>query len=53
MNFKEKLEKDIKKQLNQDVNLRIPPSQEFGDYSMALFNQNPSLLTKINSLKKL
>ena len=53
MNFKEKLEKEIKKQLNQEISLRIPPSPEFGDFSLALFNQDLSKIKlKSNLIEK-
>src|SRR3989344_3454607 len=50
MNFKEKLEKEIKNQLKQEIDLRIPPSQEFGDFSLALFNKDPNKITLKSSL---
>ena len=50
MNFKEKLEKEIKNQLKQEIDLRIPPSQEFGDFSLALFNKNPNKIILKSSL---
>src|SRR3989344_4382443 len=53
MKFKEKLEKEIKKQLNQEISLRIPPSPEFGDFSLALFNQDLSKIKlKSNLIEK-
>jgi len=46
MNFKEKLTNRLKKQLKQDIVLNIPPSIEFGDYSLHCFNLNPEEIRK-------
>ena len=50
MNFKDKLTKELEKQLKQEVNLRPTPSPEFGDY--ALFLKNPNKKIKSNLIKK-
>ena len=50
MNFKEKLTKELKKQLKQDIYLRLTPSPEFGDY--ALFLKNPNKKVKSNLIER-
>lgn len=50
MKFKEKLEKEISKQLNQSISLRGTPFPEFGDY--ALFLKDPNKRLKSNLIEK-
>ena len=50
MKFKEKLEKELKKQLKQDIHLRPTPSIEFGDY--ALFLKDPNKKIKSTLIEK-
>ena len=50
MNFKEKIEKEIKAQLKQDIFLRSTPSPEFGDY--AIFLEEPNKKLKSSLIEK-
>ena len=53
MDFKKDLQNSLKKQLNKEITLEIPPNQEFGDYSLPCFKiGNSQDIIKIINLPK-